>query len=126
MVRFPVIISATRIPKQSVFGHPTFLFHLPSALRLNPPHTLTRPDPQLHPPAQAPADALEYVRYLNSNTAAFLGPHGGGLCNFKWLATGTLVLELMPREWINTPLYEEAIGHGLNYWVDLRVREKAE
>ncbi|GLC33027.1 hypothetical protein PLESTB_000379200 [Pleodorina starrii] len=74
---------------------------------------------EVHPPTQPPSDPLDYVRYLNANAAAMLGPHGGGLCNFKWLASNTLVLELMPRKWISTPLYEESIGHGLNYWVDL-------
>ncbi|GLI65560.1 hypothetical protein VaNZ11_009032 [Volvox africanus] len=74
---------------------------------------------EIHPPAQAVTDQLEYVKYLNRHVAALMGPHGGGLCNFKWLALHTLVLELMPRSWISTPLYEDAIGHGLNYWVDL-------
>ncbi|GIL44449.1 hypothetical protein Vafri_1896 [Volvox africanus] len=74
---------------------------------------------EIHPPAQAVTDQLDYIKYLNRHVAALMGPHGGGLCNFKWLGTNTLVLELMPRSWISTPLYEDAIGHGLNYWVDL-------
>ncbi|KXZ56632.1 hypothetical protein GPECTOR_1g57 [Gonium pectorale] len=75
---------------------------------------------EVHPPSQAFPSPLDYARWLNRNVAAMLGPHGGGLCNFKWLSANTLVLEFMPRNWLNSALWDEAVGHGLNYWVDVR------
>lgn len=42
-----------------------------------------------------------------------------GAC--RWLARETLVLEFMPRSWINEALYAESYGHGVNYWVELLV-----
>ncbi|PNH06728.1 hypothetical protein TSOC_006865 [Tetrabaena socialis] len=78
---------------------------------------------EVHPPPAAPAtnrSELEYVQWLNRNVAAVIGPHGGGLCNIKWMASETLVLEIQPRNWPNVHFYEESVGHGLNYWVDIR------
>ncbi len=144
---------------------------------------------QVHHPGKF-KDPLEYARWINQNVAALLGPHGGGLCNIKWvwlwckhfwysvwrwggadsglvrdlvvtlrmthilrntvrqrrghvslqclgamhpnaltvragacrwLARETLVLEFMPRSWINEALYAESYGHGVNYWVELLV-----
>ncbi|KXZ56654.1 hypothetical protein GPECTOR_1g59 [Gonium pectorale] len=75
----------------------------------------------VYPPSMPPYDPLEYVRWLNRNVLAVIGPHGGGLGNLKWLAAGALVLEMMPANWLNVHFYEEAIGHGLNYWVDILV-----
>ncbi|KAG2490233.1 hypothetical protein HYH03_011357 [Edaphochlamys debaryana] len=76
---------------------------------------------EIHPPDPARwPDQKEYVKYLNQNVAAVIGPHGGGLCNIKWVASGTLVLELQPRAWLNAHFFEESTGHGLNYWVDIR------
>ena len=66
-------------------------------------------------PGPGPAPAPPYSR------PAMIGPHGGGLCNIKWLAGGSLVLEFMPRDWLNVHFFEESTGHGLNYWLDVQV-----
>ncbi|KAG2441151.1 hypothetical protein HXX76_004003 [Chlamydomonas incerta] len=81
---------------------------------------------EIHPAAQnsvvnqAHGDPKAYARWINQNVAAMIGPHGGGLCNIKWLAGGSLVLEFMPRDWLNVHFYEESTGHGLNYWLDIQ------
>ncbi len=74
----------------------------------------------MHHPARFP-DPLDYARWVNRHVCALVGPHGGGLHNAKWMAGGGLVLELMPRSWVNEALYAESYGHGLNYWVELLV-----
>ncbi|PNW80354.1 hypothetical protein CHLRE_07g313950v5 [Chlamydomonas reinhardtii] len=81
---------------------------------------------EVHPAAQAAVlrqaagDSKAYARWINQNVAAMIGPHGGGLCNIKWLAGGSLVLEFMPRDWLNVHFFEESTGHGLNYWLDVQ------
>ncbi|KAK0205171.1 hypothetical protein DFS33DRAFT_1274120 [Desarmillaria ectypa] len=50
----------------------------------------------------------EIFDYLNKNVMAVVGPYGGAMHRHRWVAQGTLVIEIMPMMFKSVAVYEEA------------------